>query len=57
MFHIFIDSVWPCDGDYVGLLVTFLVSTISNILFGDTTVSGVPENHTVSCSIMAILFP
>ena len=34
--------------NYVGLLVTLLASTISSIIFGDTTMSGVPENHTVA---------
>ena len=46
-FHTFIACWWPCEGNYVGLLFSLLVSTISNIIFGDNTVSGVPENHTL----------
>ena len=37
MFYTFIACLWPCDGNYVGLLVTLLAFTISSIIFGDTT--------------------
>ena len=32
----------------LAFLVTLLASTISSIIIGDTTISGVPENHTVA---------
>ena len=47
MFYTFIACSWPCEGNYVGLLFTLLVTTISNIISGDITMCGVPANHTV----------
>ena len=54
MFYKFTACLWSCDGNFVGLPITLLVSTNLKLFFRDrpTTISGIPENHTVYTKII-----